>query len=46
MTHLSQIFTLNYFRNASNELKSEFWRNDLNHTSQERLFGSLAKIAL
>lgn len=43
MTHLSQMFTLNYFRNASNELKPEFQRNDLNPTSPETLFKFLSK---
>lgn len=29
MTHLSQMFTLNYFRSASNELKPDLQKNDL-----------------
>ena len=40
MTHLSQMFTLNYFRSASNELKPELQRNDLIHTLPATLFSS------
>jgi hypothetical protein len=44
MTHLSQMFTLNYFRSSSSELNPEFWKNGLNHTSPGRVFSSLAKL--
>lgn len=46
MTHLSQMFTLNYFRSASNELKPELQKNDPAHTLPATLFSSLAKLAL
>ena len=45
MTHLSQMFTLNYFRSASNELKPELQKNDPTHTLPATLFSSLAKLA-